>query len=118
MKIVRQGDVLLMRVADHDVDVKVGAEVPREGGRVILAHGEVTGHSHAIAHKAAYLYELPPDMTRDGDNAALALDRILRLTRTVSLVHEEHGTIKLEQGNWRVRTQREYSPEELRNVQD
>lgn len=36
----------------------------------------------------------------------------------VSIVHEEHGPIELPTGNYEVVRQREYSPEEVRNVFD
>jgi len=44
----RQGDIFIKRVPALPTDL---AELPREGGRVILAHGEVTGHAHAISSK-------------------------------------------------------------------
>src|SRR3954469_16865394 len=43
----RQGDIWLVRV---DEALPVGViRVPREGGRVVLARGEATGHAHAVA---------------------------------------------------------------------
>jgi hypothetical protein len=42
---VRQGDVLLVRV---DVSVAGTRHVPRDGDRLVLAYGEVTGHAHAV----------------------------------------------------------------------
>jgi hypothetical protein len=42
----RQGDVLIARIAALPVKLKKAA---LEGGKVILAHGEVTGHAHAFA---------------------------------------------------------------------
>ena len=41
----RQGDVLIVTVSRLP---KLLEPVAREGGHVILAHGEVTGHAHAI----------------------------------------------------------------------
>ena len=114
-KMYRQGDVLIMRIDD---DTKVGAKVATEAGRVVLAHGEVTGHSHAIADRAATLFDLPIEHNVDTRAATLALDRIMRCRTTVKLQHEEHATITLARGTYRVRIQREYSPEALRNVAD
>jgi len=48
----RQGDVLLRRVEHIPENV---TPVPRENGRIILAHGEATGHAHAILDEAAEL---------------------------------------------------------------
>lgn len=42
---MRQGDVLL----DFDnPPTALGKKLPREAGRVVLAHGEATGHTHSI----------------------------------------------------------------------
>src|SRR5215216_5804250 len=71
----------------------------------ILAHGEVTGHCHRIKENAeADLYS-----TRNG------LFLHVRGS-SVSVVHEEHTTITLSAGYYRVWRQREYSPEEIRIV--
>lgn len=37
---------------------------------------------------------------------------------TAEVVHEEHATIKLPQGTYRVWRQREYSPTEIRIIRD
>lgn len=42
---LRQGDVQIQQVAALPDGCK---EVPPEGNRIVLAHGEVTGHAHAI----------------------------------------------------------------------
>jgi hypothetical protein len=42
----RQGDVFIARIASLPAKLKKAA---LEGGKVILAHGEVTGHAHAFA---------------------------------------------------------------------
>lgn len=44
----RQGDVIIERVSALPKGLQV---VPRDGGRVILAYGEVTGHAHAFLEK-------------------------------------------------------------------
>ena len=49
----RQGDVLIERIPSLPANAK---KMARENGRVILAHGEVTGHAHAITDKHADLY--------------------------------------------------------------
>lgn len=89
-------------------------EVPREGGRIVLAHGEVTGHAHAIASPQATLYE-----PKVGDAAALALGtRILAARASVALTHEEHGAIDIPRGTWGVRIQRQYEAGAFRRVED
>ena len=102
----RQGDVLIERISKLPVNVK---PVARQGGRVILAAGEVTGHHHAIAAPNADLYSA----VDAGDVTFLEIRDAV-----AALSHEEHATIPLEPGFYRVSIQREYSPEEIRRVQD
>ncbi len=46
--IIRQGDVLLVPISA----IPPGCtDVALEGGRIVLMHGEVTGHAHAIAQR-------------------------------------------------------------------
>lgn len=127
-RIMRQGDVLLIAITSCLLNAKVAA---RENGRVVLAHGEVTGHSHAIAEPDANLMVMD-----DREQMAEAVRELLRsvgLTMEVrdeevvgvlhtptgaALVHEEHDTITLSQANHVVLRQREYSPEEIQQVAD
>ncbi len=73
----------------------------------VLAHGEVTGHCHRIKeHGEADLYQTPTSLYLHVRGPA------------VSVVHEEHATITLSSGYYRVWRQREYSPQEIRIVRD
>lgn len=102
------------------------------GFPIVLALGEVTGHSHQVIGigvdtdlvPAAQFFEEP-----DGR-------RVLLVDRPCQLVHQEHGLIQLDpakpvqvrqgdvlltplgNGAWEVIRQREYSPQEIRNVAD
>ena len=98
----RQGDVLLLQ---SDTE-PTGYPLPKEGDRVVLVHGQATGHHHAIAGEAV-LYPL------EGTQ-----DRLLVLPAGGTLTHEEHTHIQLPAGGYTVRRQREYSPQEIRNVAD
>lgn len=98
---VRQGDVLVM----SGPAAKERSTVEREAGRVVLAHGEVTGHAHAIADLGALLYE-------DGDGL------FLEAAGSVTLRHEEHSPIQIPGGTHRVIRQVEYQPESIRPVAD
>lgn len=104
MTTYRQGDVLITRVTKLPADLK---PVDREGGRIILAHGELTGHAHAIIDQHATL--------RQTAAGQLFLEI---LESAASLKHEEHSTVKLPPGLYRVARQVEYSPAALRNVAD
>ena len=70
----RQGDVLLRAVA--------ASPIPREDGRIVLAHGETTGHSHTIADRRVEL------VMERGTNRRLLL---VRCDAPVDLVHEGHA---------------------------
>lgn len=102
--IYRQGDVLLVRIGD---ELPQGAEkMANTESRIVLAYGEVTGHAHAIALSQAQLFI-------DGDTRYLQVG-----AGGADLVHEEHSTINLKQGVYRVVQQREYIPQSSRTVLD
>lgn len=104
--LLRQGDVLLSRVEDVPDNLTA---VTRSKRGVVLAEGEVTGHAHRIASRHAKLY-------RDESDA-----RYLRVMgpAPVALAHEEHSTVKIPPGNYRVSIHAEYVPGELpRRVED
>ena len=92
----RQGDILFIRVqqAPHSK----GKVVERENGRIVVAEGEVTGHSHAITTPDVEMYEK-------------ANIRWLVAPQEFVVSHEEHEAIKMPPGVWRVVYQREYAPE-------
>jgi hypothetical protein len=90
----RQGDVLVQRVDA----IPEGANPVKFKDRVILQHGEVTGHCHAISTQYAKMF------TNKGQ-------RYIAVEPGARLVHEEHGVIELPQGFYRVVQQREYVPE-------
>src|ERR1700731_2550544 len=101
----RQGDVLIIPVETIPKTVEA---VAREEGRIVLAHGEVTGHAHAIVSEHAALF-------RDPKLAAI----FMHVTdEAVMLEHEEHDAIAIPPGDYRVVRQREYHPGEIRRVED
>ena len=96
----RHGDVMVEKVKKLPSKVK-------KLQHLTLAHGEVTGHSHCIKQRdRAKLYDSPQGL-------------FLHVTaESADLIHEEHATISLPQGIYRVWRQREYSPEEIRVIRD
>ena len=106
MKLIAQGDVLIVKV---DTVPRKAKRIAAKQGRLILAEGEATGHSHSIA------------ATEDVELMAVAdqVDLWLRVrSRSVQVEHQEHGTITLEPGDYRVVRQREYQPDQIRRVAD
>jgi hypothetical protein len=102
----RQGDVLLEVV---EALPEAATELPRSKRGVVLAEGEVTGHAHRIPSRSAKLYRTEQDA------------RFLRVMgpAPVALKHEEHTTVELPSGNYRVTIHAEYSPGDLpRQVAD
>ena len=103
----RQGDVLITRIAALPTALK---KVPRDNERVILAYGEVTGHSHALAERHCELFT----PTAPGGSVTY-----LEVKKAIAaLTHDEHATIELEPGVYEITRQREYRPEAIRNVAD
>jgi len=116
----RQGDVFIEQVTES---VNGRKRLDDGNGSVVLALGEVTGHSHRIVSPHASLYleqatTAQPDLIALGLGGGLIPDRLLHLKEPATVVHEEHGAISLDAGTYRIRIQREYSPAELRNVAD
>ena len=96
----RHGDVLIEKVLSLPT---AREKLPH----TILANGEATGHCHRIKESA------------DADLYATADGFYLHVrAAAVSVVHEEHTTITLTSGFYKVWRQREYSPEEIRVVRD
>ncbi|BAY24613.1 hypothetical protein NIES2100_44080 [Calothrix sp. NIES-2100] len=96
----RHGDVLIKGIAS------IPKSVQKQQG-VILAHGEVTGHSHRIQ---------PADAVQLWVHGN---ELFLEVKQTgATLVHEEHRAIALPQGLYRVWRQREYRPNAYVEVED
>lgn len=87
--------------------VPMGARlVERVAGSVVIADGEVTGHKHQIRSKDVEMYEYEAQ-------------RFLEVRAPANLVHEEHATIELRTGIYKIVRQREYVPSARpRHVED
>lgn len=119
----RQGDVMLVKVAELPTGL---TEAKRDQhGRVTLAYGESSGHSHSIrdAHVTAFTAQ-PGEFDPTGVSGGI--DYILvGGSGPAILSHEyasgqmaEHEPVSLAPGVWRVDLQQEYSPEEIVRVAD
>ena len=97
---LQQGDVILESV-NYEVD---GEKLDH----LILAEGESTGHNHQIV---------------SGLGQLIMIDKIMHLqifSETALLKHEEHKSINIPKGNWKIKIVREYDPfeKEIRRVAD
>lgn len=97
----RQGDVLLVRVAE----LPKGAVPEKSDESIVLAYGEVTGHAHRISTAGAVEYKWQDD-------------RLIEIRQPSDLTHEEHAPIHLVPGVYKLVQQREYTPERIRRVAD
>ncbi len=104
---LRQGDVLLVRTSGVPTNAK---QVAGEGGRLILARGEATGHHHSIA-----MADRVAMFREDGSGGGL----FLSVTGSpVALEHQEHTAIQVAPGSYEVRIQRTYQAGMARRVAD
>jgi hypothetical protein len=95
MRQLQQGDVLFQQVAS----IPDGARRLPNQGQVVVARGEATGHNHVITSDRAGLWEL----TRNGVTV-LYLD----VETPVTLVHDEHKTLPIPPGIYRIGRIKEY----------
>lgn len=99
-KLARQGDILFVRVDKLPTGLKQSKDN-------IVAHGEVTGHAHRVVkEEGVALLDAEQDT------------KFIEADASWQVVHDEHGPIQFEAGNWEARRQREYSPEAIRRVAD
>lgn len=98
---MRQGDVVFTMIAK----IPAGPRGIRMNGHIL--EGEATGHVHRIAElNQAQVLECGEELYLSVTDAG------------VSIVHDEHDTLTLPPGDYEVVRQREYYPEEIRNVAD
>jgi hypothetical protein len=99
----RHGDVLIKRIND------INGKFKQDKGDVVVALGEVTGHSHRFKsdNGKVELYE--------DDNGQLF---VKVLSEEATITHEEHGPVVVPKGNYSITIQREYEPEGWRSVAD
>lgn len=104
-EILRQGDVLMMRVAA----VAKGATAKAKGAKekVILALGELTGHHHRFEKGSGVTL-----LERDSG------EQFINVTKPAALVHEEHDQIFFKTGKFQRAFQVEDFGEEIRRVVD
>jgi hypothetical protein len=103
----QQGDVLFRKLDKlPEGNIKPVAKI---NNKIVIAHGE-SGHSHVL------------DVVDDDEAELVEIGErmLLTLDKPATVVHEEHGPIKLDTGIWEVGRVREYDymAQMARNVMD
>lgn len=98
----RQGDFFFVEVTDIPEAATVEQ---RDHGKAIVGYGEATGHHHAIAKRDAVIRTLP-DM------------RWLEVPTGAKVTHQEHNTITLPPGKYRIVQERTYHAGNIQRVVD
>jgi hypothetical protein len=103
-----QGDVYFERIETLPAGLDLA---PIEKGAHVVAHSE-TGHNHVIDSRAAQLFI-------DKTNAFIAYLKVLEPVELKHLRdHDTHEALAFTPGVYRVRRQREATPEGWRRAQD
>lgn len=106
-EMLRQGDILLIKVDAPEKYCQKNADL--ENGRIIIARGEKTGHTHSVDVESASmvrsLFKGLIDQTESEGGPILLL-----VEEDTQLTHDEHAPLDLEKGAYEVRRQREYVP--------
>lgn len=108
-----QGDLLIERVAD----IRPSGAIVGSGadGAIVLAEGEATGHRHAIFDRVVMFRD---DALARDIPGGLYVGHVRVDGPAARLQHDEHDTIELPPGTYRVRRQRELEPKDARIVLD
>ena len=103
-KLYRQGDVLIEIVQS----IPASAKKQKKSQPIVLAHGEATGHHHAIKDRDS------ADWWKEGDDV-----QYVEAKKPTPIVHEEHDPIPLKRGEIaRITRQKEYTPTAIVRVAD
>ena len=103
----RQGDVLIEMVRE----IPDSAQKQAKSQRLILAHGEVTGHRHClVTTDPVDWWKHDEFSTTIGTSTTLPGGLFLALSTCAKVTHPEHATLEIPPGQYRVSRQREYSP--------
>ena len=90
----RQGDLLIIKINELPKEVK-------KLKTLIVAYGEITGHKHRLTRDSTEVLE------------PIKVDikfpiKFLNIVENDTLVHEEHKTVELEKGFYKIIYQREF----------
>lgn len=103
IEVYRQGDVVLFRRRGKK------EEKQKHNGKITVALGEVSGHSHVIVGEGVDA----ADWWKNANGT-----QTVNLKNPAKIKHQEHKEILLPAGEYEIVIQREYSPQEIRKVLD
>ena len=93
-KVYAQGDILFVPINNIPENIKV---LERNGGAIVLAEGEVTGHFHKIQTPEIGAW------INEKDDIFIEVRNLI-----AEVTHNEHNTVALPKGNYKVVKQRQY----------
>lgn len=115
-KTCAQGDVFFTKIDALPEDIE---EIKPEGGHVVVAHSE-TGHHHVMERTHVKHYQ--PKSKTYGRLPEEIYEAFLVVEEPTALKHlrdfDTHEPIMFDAGVYRVRRQREHTPEGYRRVED
>jgi hypothetical protein len=111
-KMAAQGDFIIMRITSIPKDV---VPFEAEGNHYIVAHSE-TGHNHVM--EKTNIEAFRPANTSDTDLYELFM--VVKEPTEINHLrsHDTHETLLVPPGNYKIRRQREYTPEGFRRAAD
>lgn len=111
-KLWRQGDVLI-----QEIEKLPSSPYPVEG--LVLFRGEASGHRHAVKEKGTAKLWRASSMVSHQGKFLVGNFYLEVFAGGAEIEHQEHDSIYLKEGCYRVWQQREYvGPNEVRYVQD
>jgi len=108
---VRQGDLVFRPTSDRQPTGNVEVKQPKNG-RLVIAEGEVTGHTHGFDIEEDGGPEITFFTQREysGRRGSTERQYIRVVGGTATLTHDEHGEIEFPEGTYEVLFQTEYEP--------
>ncbi len=108
-----QGDFIIIRVAELPKDVEV---MQPENGQFVIAHSE-TGHNHVMERTNVEAF-----VTKGSTKTADLYELFLNVKAPTEIIHlrshDTHEALLVPAGTYKVRRQREYTPEGFRKAAD
>jgi len=111
-KMAAQGDFVIIKIAELPDNIKA---VAPEQGQIVVAHSE-TGHNHVMEASRVQAYELETDLGVDLYEMFLKVEAPTPIEHLRS--YHTHESIMVDPGIYRIRRQREYTPEGWRKAAD